>query len=142
MTSSKEVLLWKERKLNSVLVFIDRLGKDTWRKRISEFNLQLWLDIANGLLQSGTKLQLTQNAEKSSALSVRKYPWYRDGGRSEFNPRLWTLIIKAKQANMPADNIDRAIKKGAGELGGVMIEELLYEGYAPGGVGLIVEVYR
>ena len=41
---------------------------------------------------------------------------------------------------MPADNIDRAIKKGAGELGGVTIEELLYEGYAPGGVGLIVEV--
>lgn len=41
---------------------------------------------------------------------------------------------------MPADNIDRAIKKGTGELGGVIIEELLYEGYAPGGVGLMVEV--
>ena len=41
---------------------------------------------------------------------------------------------------MPADNIDRAIKKGTGELGGVIIEELLYEGYGPGGVGLIVEV--
>jgi YebC/PmpR family DNA-binding regulatory protein len=41
---------------------------------------------------------------------------------------------------MPADNIDRAIKKGTGELGGVTFEELLYEGYAPGGVGLIVEV--
>jgi len=41
---------------------------------------------------------------------------------------------------MPSDNIDRAIKKGAGELGGVIIEELLYEGYGPGGVGLIVEV--
>ena len=41
---------------------------------------------------------------------------------------------------MPSDNIDRAIKKGAGELGGITIEELLYEGYAPGGVGLIVEV--
>jgi len=65
----------------------------------------------------------------------------RDGGKDpEFNPRLRTLITKAKQANMPADNIDRAIKKGAGELGGVTIEELLYEGYAPGGVGLIVEV--
>jgi len=65
----------------------------------------------------------------------------RDGGKDpEFNPRLRTLIIKAKQANMPADNIDRAIKKGAGELGGVTIEELLYEGYGPGGVGLIVEV--
>ena len=65
----------------------------------------------------------------------------RDGGKDpEFNPRLRTLITKAKQANMPADNIDRAIKKGTGELGGVIIEELLYEGYGPGGVGLIVEV--
>ena len=65
----------------------------------------------------------------------------RDGGKDpEFNPRLRTLILKAKQANMPSDNIDRAIKKGAGELGGVTIEELLYEWYGPGGVGLIVEV--
>jgi YebC/PmpR family DNA-binding regulatory protein len=65
----------------------------------------------------------------------------RDSGKDpEFNPRLRTLILKAKQANMPADNIDRAIKKGAGELGGLTIEELLYEGYGPGGVGLIVEV--
>ena len=65
----------------------------------------------------------------------------RDGGKDpEFNPRLRTLITKAKQSNMPADNIDRAIKKGTGELGGIIIEELLYEGYAPGGVGLIVEV--
>ena len=65
----------------------------------------------------------------------------RDGGKDpEFNPRLRTLIIKAKQSNMPSDNIDRAIKKGTGELGGVIFEELLYEGYASGGVGLIVEV--
>ncbi len=65
----------------------------------------------------------------------------RDGGKDpEFNPRLRTLVLKAKQANMPSDNIDRAIKKGAGELGGVTIEELLYEGYGPGGTGLIVEV--
>ena len=65
----------------------------------------------------------------------------RDSGKDpEFNPRLRTLIAKAKQANMPADNIDRAVKKGTGELGGITIEELLYEGYGPGGVGLIVEV--
>ena len=65
----------------------------------------------------------------------------RDGGKDpEFNPRLRTLITKAKQANMPADNIDRAIKKGTGELAGITMEELLYEGYGPGGVGLIVEV--
>ncbi len=65
----------------------------------------------------------------------------RDGGGDpEFNPRLRTLILKGKQSNMPADNIDRAIKKGTGELEGLTIEELLYEGYAPGGVGLIIEV--
>jgi len=65
----------------------------------------------------------------------------RDGGGDpEFNPRLRTCILKAKAANMPSDNIDRAIKKGTGELEGATIEELTYEGYAPGGVGLIVEV--
>ena len=65
----------------------------------------------------------------------------RDGGGDpEFNPRLRTCILKAKAANMPSDNIERAIKKGTGELEGAIIEELTYEGYAPGGVGLIVEV--
>ncbi|MEO0510307.1 MAG: YebC/PmpR family DNA-binding transcriptional regulator [Verrucomicrobiota bacterium] len=62
------------------------------------------------------------------------------GGDSDFNPRLRTCIQKAKAANMPADNIDRAIKKGTGELPGVTYEEIVYEGYAAGGVGLIVEV--
>jgi YebC/PmpR family DNA-binding regulatory protein len=65
----------------------------------------------------------------------------RDGGGDpEFNARLRTLINKAKTSNMPADNIDRAIKKGTGELPGLTIEELVYEGYGPEGVGLIVEV--
>lgn len=62
------------------------------------------------------------------------------GGDADFNPRLRTCIQKAKQANMPADNIDRAIKKGTGELPGVTYEEIVYEGYAAGGVGLIVEL--
>ncbi|MFP4261307.1 MAG: YebC/PmpR family DNA-binding transcriptional regulator [Opitutales bacterium] len=62
------------------------------------------------------------------------------GGDADFNPRLRTCIQKAKQANMPADNIERAIKKGTGELPGVTYEEIVYEGYAPGGIGLIVEV--
>ncbi len=62
------------------------------------------------------------------------------GGDPDFNPRLRTCILKAKAANMPADNIDKAIKKGTGELPGVIYEELVYEGYGPGGVGLIVEV--
>lgn len=50
------------------------------------------------------------------------------------------LLMKAKAANMPADNVDRAIKKGTGELPGVVYEQLIYEGYGPGGIGIIVEV--
>lgn len=62
------------------------------------------------------------------------------GGDPEFNPRLRQLVAKAKAANMPADNVERAIKKGTGELPGMSIEEITYEGYAPGGVGVILEV--
>jgi YebC/PmpR family DNA-binding regulatory protein len=62
------------------------------------------------------------------------------GGDPNFNPRLRTVIAKAKAANMPADNVDRAIKKGTGELPGVEYFELLYEGYGPGGIGIIVQV--
>jgi len=54
------------------------------------------------------------------------------------NPRLRTAIDKAKSENLPADNIDRAIKKGAGELQGVTYEEGIYEGYGPGGVAVLV----
>lgn len=65
----------------------------------------------------------------------------RDGGKDpEFNPRLRTIIQKAKSANMPADNVKKAIQKGTGEIPGVVIEELTYEGYGPAGVGVIVEV--
>jgi YebC/PmpR family DNA-binding regulatory protein len=62
------------------------------------------------------------------------------GGDPAFNPRLRTAILTAKAESMPAENIDRAIKKGTGELAGVSYEELLYEGYAPGGVALIIEI--
>lgn len=62
------------------------------------------------------------------------------GGDCEFNSRLRMLIMKARSVNMPTENIDRAIKKGTGELPGQMIEELMYEGYAPGGVGVLIEV--
>ena len=55
------------------------------------------------------------------------------------NPRLRTALLKAKAANMPSDNIDRAIKKGTGELPGVSYEEVVYEGYGPGGVAFIIE---
>lgn len=62
------------------------------------------------------------------------------GGDPGMNPRLRTILMKAKEANMPADNIDRAIKKGTGELPGVSYEDVTYEGYGPGGVGMIVKV--
>ncbi|MDR1902786.1 MAG: YebC/PmpR family DNA-binding transcriptional regulator [Treponema sp.] len=62
------------------------------------------------------------------------------GGNAEGNPRLRTAILKARGANMPKDNIDRAIKKGTGELEGVNYEELTYEAYASGGVAILIEV--
>ncbi|MFQ5442842.1 MAG: YebC/PmpR family DNA-binding transcriptional regulator [Thermodesulfobacteriota bacterium] len=55
------------------------------------------------------------------------------------NPRLKAAIDKAKSENMPSDNIERAVKKGAGELDGVTYEEGVYEGYGPGGVAVLVE---
>jgi len=61
------------------------------------------------------------------------------GGDLDSNPRLRTAVNTAKIANMPADNIDRAIKKGTGELPGVSYEEINYEGYGPEGVAVIVE---
>ncbi|TVR66049.1 MAG: YebC/PmpR family DNA-binding transcriptional regulator [Spirochaetaceae bacterium] len=61
------------------------------------------------------------------------------GGELESNPRLRTAITKAKGANMPKDNIDRAIKKGTGELGGADYVELSYEGYGPGGVAILID---
>lgn len=64
----------------------------------------------------------------------------REGGGDEnANPRLRTAILKAKDANMPKDNIERAVKKGTGELGGEDYMDLVYEGYGPGGVAIMVE---
>jgi YebC/PmpR family DNA-binding regulatory protein len=85
------------------------------------------IDSKRGKIFSGLSKDMTLAARAS-------------GGDPEFNPRLRTLIIKAKAANMPADNIDRAIKKGTGEIPGVVYEEHTYEGFGPGGVGLMVEV--
>jgi YebC/PmpR family DNA-binding regulatory protein len=62
------------------------------------------------------------------------------GGDPNMNAALRNIIQKAKSINMPNDNIDRAIKKGTGELGAQTFEEITYEGYAQGGVGLIVKV--
>jgi YebC/PmpR family DNA-binding regulatory protein len=61
------------------------------------------------------------------------------GGDPGGNARLRTAIDAAKAENMPAENIDRAIKKGTGELGGVIYEEVTYEGYGPGGAALLIQ---
>jgi YebC/PmpR family DNA-binding regulatory protein len=62
------------------------------------------------------------------------------GGDPEANPRLRTAVLAARNENMPADNIKRAIQRGTGELAGTVIEEASYEGYGPHGVAMIVEV--
>lgn len=62
------------------------------------------------------------------------------GGDPEGSPRLRLAIAKAREANMPQDNIKRAIQKGTGELPGASYEELVYEGYGPGGVAVLLEI--
>jgi YebC/PmpR family DNA-binding regulatory protein len=62
------------------------------------------------------------------------------GGDPDGNPRLRAAIQEAKGANCPNDNIERAVKRGTGELEGVSYEEVTYEGYGPGGVAILVEV--
>jgi YebC/PmpR family DNA-binding regulatory protein len=65
----------------------------------------------------------------------------RDGGGDPAtNPRLRTLVEKARRANMPHDNLQRAIKKGTGELPGQTYESQIYEGYGPGGIAVIIDV--
>ena len=62
------------------------------------------------------------------------------GGDPDTNPRLRVAIQKAKDCNMPSDNVKKAIKKGTGEIPGVCYEEITYEGYAKGGVAILIEV--
>ncbi len=64
----------------------------------------------------------------------------RNGGDPEGNPRLRTAVLAAKAVSMPADNIKRAIMRGTGELEGGQIDEILYEGYGPGGAAVLVNV--
>jgi YebC/PmpR family DNA-binding regulatory protein len=63
------------------------------------------------------------------------------GGDLNANPRLRTAVAAGKAQSMPNDNIDRAIKKGTGEVGGGQLEQITYEGYGPGGVALILDVF-
>ena len=64
----------------------------------------------------------------------------RNGGDGESNPRLRTAVQNAKAANMPLATIERAVKRGSGEDGDVTYEELVYEGYGPGGVAVMIEI--
>src|SRR5258706_10744913 len=64
----------------------------------------------------------------------------RNGGDPDANPRLRTAIVAAKGVSMPADNIKRAIMRGTGELEGGQIDEVMYEGYGPGGAAVLVAV--
>jgi YebC/PmpR family DNA-binding regulatory protein len=61
------------------------------------------------------------------------------GGDPDMNPRLRTIVAEAKANNMPRENIERAIRRGTGEEPGVSYEEIMYEGYGPGGVALMIE---
>lgn len=63
----------------------------------------------------------------------------KNGSDPKMNPTLAMAVEKARAANMPMSNIERSIKRGSGELGGQQIEQLLFEGYGPGGIGIIVE---
>src|SRR5688572_3890784 len=62
------------------------------------------------------------------------------GGDPDTNIKLRYAIDKARQASMPKDNIERAIKRGTGDLDGVIFEEIQYEGYGPGGVAVLVDI--
>lgn len=64
----------------------------------------------------------------------------KNGGKdADLNPRLRTAVLNARAVNMPNENVERAIKKGVGELEGTVMEEITYEGYAPAGVAMMVE---
>lgn len=79
------------------------------------------------------KSQIFSKLAKSISVAARK------GGDPAMNPDLRTAIDKAKDANMPADNIERAIKRGAGKLESAQLENVRYEAYGPGGVAIIME---
>src|ERR1700726_2125527 len=81
----------------------------------------------------------TKRGQLFSKLSKEIMVAARMGGGLDLNPRLRSAVLAARAQNMPNDTIERAIKKGTGEIGGGIVEELVYEGYGPGGVALRVE---
>lgn len=85
--------------------------------------------------QDAARGQLFGKLAKAIEVAARE-----GGGSVDFNPTLATAVDKAKAASMPNDNIDRAIKRGTGEVEGAVYEEIWYEGYGPGGVALYVQI--
>ena len=85
--------------------------------------------------QDAARGKLFGKLAKAIEISARE-----GGGNPDFNPTLATAIFKAKAASMPNDNIERAIKRGTGEVEGAVYEEIWYEGYGPGGVALYVQI--
>jgi YebC/PmpR family DNA-binding regulatory protein len=85
--------------------------------------------------QDAARGKLFGKLAKAIEISARE-----GGGNPDFNPTLATAVFKAKAASMPNDNIDRAIKRGTGEVEGAHYEEIWYEGYGPGGVALYVQI--
>ena len=84
--------------------------------------------------QDAAKGKIFTKMAKLIAVAARE-----GGGDPEMNSKLREAVAKAKAANLPNDNIDRAIKKGSGELGDAVFEEITYEGYGPGGAAVIVQ---
>lgn len=95
-----------------------------------------WANIKHKKARSDEKKgKLFTRAAKEIIVAARE-----GGGDPEGNPRLKAAIQSARAINMPNDNINRAIKRGTGEIEGAAIEELLYEGYGPGGVAIILSI--
>src|SRR6202140_3830592 len=87
------------------------------------------------------KAALDPKRGKSFTRIIKEIPFPpRSGGDPDSNPRLRTAILAAKGASMPADNIKKAIMRGTGELEGGQIDEVMFEGYGPGGAAVLVNV--
>ena len=83
----------------------------------------------------GRRSKVFSNLSREITLAAKS-----GGGDPDGNARLRTLLLKAREANMPAENLDRAIKKGTGELPGIIYAEMTYEAYGPAGVAFVVQV--
>ncbi|MEO6873420.1 MAG: YebC/PmpR family DNA-binding transcriptional regulator [Opitutaceae bacterium] len=95
-----------------------------------------WSKVKRGkAITDGRRSKIFSSISRDITLAAKS-----GGGDPDGNARLRTLMLKARDANMPVDNVDRAIKKGTGELPGVVYEEITYEGYGPGGVAFVVKV--